>query len=139
MLRYISASRSIHQVWKPCSCCSLKLGKMPAASNTKSVPMDKTKTVINAARTAPILLNVFLFIVALLSPAVRRAITTKPCFVAASAGLLFAVRSLESLNIEFSHLKQCLHYLFRLLRVLVLQHLPQNSGHDLPGHAVFVF
>ena len=51
---------------------------------------------------------------------------------AAGTGLMLTVYLLESLNVDLGHLKQCFHYPFCLLSILVLHHLPQNSGDDLP-------
>lgn len=41
----------------------------------------------------------------------------------ARAGLWLLIGLLESLDVEFVHLKQCLHHSLRFFGVLVLQHL----------------
>lgn len=51
---------------------------------------------------------------------------------AAFTGLMLTVCLLESLNVDLGHLKQCFHYPFSLLSILVLHHIAQNCGNDLP-------
>jgi hypothetical protein len=54
-------------------------------------------------------------------------------------GLLSLVCLLQSLYVNFFHLKHCLHNSLCSLRISVIKHLDQNSGNDLPRHPIFVF
>src|SRR5215203_6052178 len=52
--------------------------------------------------------------------------------------LFFLVRFPQSHYVELTHLKQRLHDSVRFLSILVLQHLAQNDGNDLPRESIFV-
>ncbi len=55
------------------------------------------------------------------------------------AELTLIVRLLQTLYVNFVHLKHCLHDPFRFRRIFVMQQLAQNRGNDLSRQAIFIF
>ncbi len=56
-----------------------------------------------------------------------------------AAGLSLFVGLLQTRNVELDHLQEGLHHTVRFLGVLVLQHLGQQGGNDLPRETKPVF
>ena len=45
----------------------------------------------------------------------------------------------QTFDVDFLHFEHGLHDSFRFLRIGITQHLPQNSGIDLPRQTILVF
>lgn len=58
---------------------------------------------------------------------------------AAHAALFSVISPLQAGDIDFVHLQDGLHDALRFFGILLLQHLAESGGDDLPGEAVFVF
>ena len=62
----------------------------------------------------------------------------RPIIDAAHERLLPAIGIFQRFDVDLLHLKHRFHDSFRFLRVLVIQHINQNGGSDLPRQTEFV-